>query len=505
MIPQDLRRSRQRVCKIFLAHISELAKSPALASASLQNLNVVPVRVLHEETSRTLIGPRRPFRQAFGHSCHTIGSHLSQNGGMSRQRSLPEITYSNGRPVVQPYDHKGKRKRIHLGTENTPKREITARYAQVIQALDDSYQLPYQWVKPWDQAEPARAAAAPARRTSNSWAVILEAVRDEEMAKQPTEKKKKVVNSSYLALVDRVPRLVKGTTPEALSAIPRSWHEQGYKRSTQLKYNQLMRKAIDHAIKAKLISGADRYELCKALIPITPTEPVKHREKVPDHRSMQVIFSDLTGYWADAAWLLLLTGARPEELFSATVDDLDVDEDDVWWIVPRDHKNLHRGQDRRIPLTGKAREIVERLVDDKAPEELILQGLDGRKLGHEGFAAKIKRVAARKKVKPFSAYQLRHLAITKVLKTGNLLQASKLAGHANVRVTTQVYAHALDEEAKAGAEALSAASVELADSVGRSKMWKAVEKHLKGEGDPRIAKPGENEDPADWQDEEQAY
>jgi integrase len=393
---------------------------------------------------------------------------------MARQRSTPTVTYSNERPIVEVYDFRGKRKRVHLGTKETEKREIQKRYLLVMQALDERYQLPFEWVAPWKSAS---AAAAPAvvpasRRSQNSWKALLErAVEDTKQSR--TRNAPTVAESSLLALEDLVPLRVKGTTPEQLKAIPKAWDNEGLKRSTQLKYLQVMHRAIDLAIEANLLNAQDRPAFMAALKPITPNAPVKHSDKLPDPESLRVMMSKLHGYYLDATWLLMLTGARPGELFNAKIEDIDKDPSDNWWIVPKTHKNTQRGLDRRIPITGKAREIIERLIKGKQPSDHILLNKDGRPLRDEGYAAKMRYLAKKLDVKPFTAYQLRHLAITKLIQQGKLLEAQKLAGHASLAVTTEVYAHALDQQAMEGAASLSEDGEDMGDQVKAQKMLDA--------------------------------
>lgn len=162
----------------------------------------------------------------------------------------------------------------------------------------------------------------------------------------------------------------------------------------------------------------------------------------------------------------LLSGARTGELLSLTPGQLDRS-GEVWVYRPRQHKNLHRGKGRAVPLppeaVGHLLPLLEGLADGDvvfSPRRAVL--LRPRTTAHPPgwrsrpggpgprppaerytsytYAQCVGRACRAEGVEPFRPYALRHLAITRWAETLGVEEARLLAGHSTARMTSH-YVH----------------------------------------------------------------
>ena len=364
---------------------------------------------------------------------------------MARGRSseLPKLfQVGDGRWGINAYDHLGKRKKVWLG-RSISQAEAKRRYRQVLGDLTEDNSLPAGWSPPW--REPTRARQ---RRTRYTWDAMFEHVLEDASGSQ-----RGVLEASIRASTPHLPSRVADTTPEQLKALMRAWDEE-FARGTQTRYLQTIRRGLDHAQEQGLIDPTQVLLLKAALKPITRNKPKKHVDQMPDPEAVSAVLSSIGEPWRELTAIMLMTGCRPSELLEARVGDIDVDAGGNHWLVPEEHKTSHMVKDRRIPLLGRVWKMVEPRVEGRAADDLIYPSKNGTPIRYQTFTNALRRAASKAGVREFTCYQLRHLAITRAIQVKGLLEASRLAGHANPRVTSEVYAHALNKEALAGAEAL---------------------------------------------------
>jgi integrase len=179
------------------------------------------------------------------------------------------------------------------------------------------------------------------------------------------------------------------------------------------------------------------------------------------------------------------TGMRPQEVRLITTGQIDRTSD-PWIYSPTQHKTLHRGKDRIIPLGPRAQSLLAGLLkaDPDAPlfspaeaREAFIQGQrekrkskvppsqknrrkknpkrkPGRVYDRHSYAHALERACLKAGVPVFRPNQIRHKYATKVRREHGLEAAQVLLGHTKADVT-QVYAErdlalALDVAKKIG-------------------------------------------------------
>jgi integrase len=183
-----------------------------------------------------------------------------------------------------------------------------------------------------------------------------------------------------------------------------------------------------------------------------------------------------------AVELQLHTGMRPGEACSLTLGQIDRS-DEMWVYRPDQHKTLHKGKERMIPLGPKARVVLTAFMGDRVygPDEPLFNPRVAREERYATMRAKRRSKVqpsqvSRKKAKPqrvpperysgpvyattvtnaavragvpaWHPNQLRHTYATQVRKAFGLEAAQVLLGHSKADVT-QIYAeknHAMAAE-----------------------------------------------------------
>lgn len=135
----------------------------------------------------------------------------------------------------------------------------------------------------------------------------------------------------------------------------------------------------------------------------------------------------------DMAKLQILTGMRTGELLAISADQIDRTVT-PWVYEPRQHKNLHRGKDRRIYLSAEAQSILTPYL---APPCFHFH--------RNTYDVSLKRAAAKAGLGPVRAYQLRHVAATEARIAHGDDFAAKLLGHAGKGLLER-YAGTAEEE-----------------------------------------------------------
>ena len=134
-------------------------------------------------------------------------------------------------------------------------------------------------------------------------------------------------------------------------------------------------------------------------------------------------------------------------------------------------KSTKSGRDRRVPVVGRTatllaewRKRCEDLVpegeDDLASDAFILSAWpDGsRPLNPDSLSAAFRRVALAHDLGHVHMHSLRHFAATEMVAGGiGVNDAAEVLGHANTRMTLEVYGHARLDRQREAMEALDRA------------------------------------------------
>lgn len=172
---------------------------------------------------------------------------------------------------------------------------------------------------------------------------------------------------------------------------------------------------------------------------------------------------------------LLLTGARPGELFRLTPADLNRSGEvelargyrvrlgaGVWAVQPRLHKTARKGKRRVILFGPRAQAILAPLLEGRPADKPIFCPQEARKTPVKGrrapklrydrrsLSTAVRRACLRAGVEPWTPYSLRHAAATNLNAEFGPEVARIVLGHADLKTTST---YIVDDLAKA-AEAL---------------------------------------------------
>jgi integrase len=182
--------------------------------------------------------------------------------------------------------------------------------------------------------------------------------------------------------------------------------------------------------------------------------PIEHVQAVVDKASSTL---------AAMIEVQLLTGMRPGELCAMRPVDVDVTAA-VWMYRPVQHKTLHIGRDRVVPIGPKAQRLLRKFWG-RAVESPVFNPLEviherfaqcgthrhqavgkpvtqrrvGPRYGATSYARAIRRLCDELNIPRWSPNQLRHNAATALRKAYGLDVAQVVLGHARADVT-QIYA-----------------------------------------------------------------
>jgi len=174
---------------------------------------------------------------------------------------------------------------------------------------------------------------------------------------------------------------------------------------------------------------------------------------------------------SDMMRVQLWTGMRSDELCSMTPGQIDRS-GDVWWYEPAQHKNLHRNQERRVPLGPQVQATLMRYLNRREDEELFSPresyesklaerqaarvtpascgnrpgsnrsadpvSLPSTRYTSDGYRQAVQRAARAAGVPKWTPHQLRHTAATLFEHQHGEKIAQLMLGHASPR-TTSIY------------------------------------------------------------------
>jgi integrase len=183
----------------------------------------------------------------------------------------------------------------------------------------------------------------------------------------------------------------------------------------------------------------------------------------------------------DAIWLLVLTGARRNEVLSMTWSDLDLDPKRPMWY--RRAVNLKGKRDHSLPINNAARDILIAIREKQTRQgplpKFVFPGGGG--LGHQREVGKTwKAVCRASGLDNLHLHDLRHnFASILVSKGASLPQIGAMLAHASP-ATTQRYAHMHLDPMREAAETVGKVITEAATGVAASAELVSIEEGAAG-------------------------
>ena len=195
------------------------------------------------------------------------------------------------------------------------------------------------------------------------------------------------------------------------------------------------------------------------------------RRAVPQAR-LEAVRKLLPDHLRDAFDLLLLTGARPGEIFTITGAMIDKT-GEVWRCPLAHHKTAHRGKERVLYFNPSAQVILRRRMQDgdlsqrifpitpehfgdavrEACKEAFGYPADLRKPVKEMTTAERARFESWKRANAFVPHQLRHTVATKLVDEIGIDATQRLLGHCSAAMTAH-YSRAAEGQAIEAAKRL---------------------------------------------------
>jgi integrase len=180
-----------------------------------------------------------------------------------------------------------------------------------------------------------------------------------------------------------------------------------------------------------------------------------HRRRYlkPDElaRLTKALAEDRNQLAADAIRLLLLTGARKNEVLSATWDQFDL----AAGIWTKPHTATKQGREHRVPLNAPARQLLGRLHDSRNGSEWVFPRRDGGQ-HREDLKYSWRRICKTAGIAGLRVHDLRHSHASALVSAGfSLPVIGALLGHSQPQ-TTHRYAHLLDDPLREASERVGA-------------------------------------------------
>ena len=191
------------------------------------------------------------------------------------------------------------------------------------------------------------------------------------------------------------------------------------------------------------------------------SEQARSRVLSDDELSRLAAAMDASSYQQsrNATLLVLLTGSRPQEVFSATWEQFDLERG--VWVKPA--QAVKQKRDHRVQLAPEAVHLLEKIrgldeeVDEKndgAPHAFLFpsDSASGHIQSIKTFWAS---VTSKARLEDVRLYDLRRTFATRLMASGaDLATVMQATGHTTVNVLLRHYAHAVDDKQKAAVTGL---------------------------------------------------
>ncbi len=270
-----------------------------------------------------------------------------------------------------------------------------------------------------------------AKRVSDLWTKYLDEI-------MPTKSDTSISNETVIWNKYIVPKLGKILVKSLVYEDVEKLHRDITKAGSPIQANRMhahLKAALNQAIKWRWIDHNPANGLKR--------NPEVSRQRYADDDEIEALWNAITNLKSknasDALALLLLTGARKGEVFSARWNDFDLKK--ATWT-----KSAHSTKQRRLhhlPLSSEAVEILRRRHKDRDPScPWVFPAATGN--GYMDNCRKAwERVCEAANLEDFRIHDLRHTFGSRVVtSTGSLPLTGSLLGHTSPR-TTQRYAHLL--------------------------------------------------------------
>lgn len=329
------------------------------------------------------------------------------------------------------------RKRIYLGPHNSPgSRE---RYAEIIAGRTAG-----------TPADPLTAPKPPVRLS----AVCLKFVA-EKLPKYVTSTGEPSAEQACFQGVIRIVRELFGETsmpvtdfgPVRFRAVRSAMIAKGWSRRFINKQCGRLRHIIRFGVGWEMVppSVLEALRAVESLQPGDSDAPELPRRQAVPMESIDAMKRRLGERNRDLVDLMLLTAARPGELFALTTGCIDRT-GEVWKAELVRHKTAHRGKRRVLIFNVKAQAILGKyLLAD--PDRPLFPSQ------RKTFSQAIKGACERAGVSRFTAHWLRHTAVTRAADEVGIEGAQRLAGH-DTRAMTEHYLRAAEKQAIEAAKRL---------------------------------------------------
>ena len=273
--------------------------------------------------------------------------------------------------------------------------------------------------------------------------------------------------------------------PKALRGVLHTWANAGLARTTINKRKGIILRFFRWAVSMERIPAATLTAL-QTVEPLrrgrTPAREPEPRQDVP-WEIVDATLPHLSATHEAIVLVLWYTGARPGEILSMRCGDIDRSDADAWRYTPRSHKNAHRGQARTICIGPRAQAVLQPWLKDDtdavvfSPRDAVRAWRESRKVPHrserdrarsrqakrkaagatrprligETYDARalnraIRRACQKHGIEPWTPYQLRHAAATRLAEALGFEAARKVLGQRTAAVT-QRYVHESDRVA----------------------------------------------------------
>ncbi len=159
----------------------------------------------------------------------------------------------------------------------------------------------------------------------------------------------------------------------------------------------------------------------------------------------------------NAALLVLMTGSRPKEVFSAKWEQFDLE--NAVWVKPAQtvkQKRDHRVQlsTQVVALLGEIKELQDESGDEQEASAFLFPS--DSESGHtESIKTFWRSVTGKAQLHDVRLYDLRRTFATRLMERGaDLATVMQATGHTTVSILMKHYARAVDEKQKAAVEGL---------------------------------------------------
>jgi integrase len=223
--------------------------------------------------------------------------------------------------------------------------------------------------------------------------------------------------------------------PLALAEVQQAMIARGWSRKTINRQVGRIRKAFKWAVSRQILDVT----VYQALLSVPPLQAgrCQAKERPPvapvDDETIKITLDNMQSTIAsDAIRLLRVTGARPSEILSMRLEDVDKTDPTCWRYTVTAHKTQHHGRSRVIHIGPRGIAIL-------APR--ILKAGKGPifPMDRTSLRRAVDRACKRAGVEPWSPYRLRHKMASQVRAEYGLEASQCILGHSHADVT-HVYA-----------------------------------------------------------------